>query len=794
MGSSPYVRVTINDQSLYASPTPSTIPLVAIATRSAKPRPDGSGIALGTLEANKLEIVDSQRTLVQLYGNPVFVTSAGAPVHGDETNETGLLAAHSALGLTNLAYVIRADIDLGQIVPNRVEPVLSPPDGTYWLNKTQAVLGVFRWSGSAWVRVQDVTSVNANSFTVFTTSPNNAVGIDGDWGWDYSSMDGTMLFKSGGTWLPASLANLRGAYGSGLNMFIQIAPPTGQATGDLWYKLTSSAAGVDAKVARFQAVSGQWIGQTIIRQATMPLPNQGTLWEDTSQILSSGKRPIYVGTGMTFMPLPLFVQATPPVSEPATGTFWYNDDYSDFALYVEGTGIGYGNQWVPVSTTTVSNPSSSQKVISASPPQFPAQGAIWIDLSRPEYIDNFPVIRKYVGTEWLDISASVLITDNDPGASLVSDGTYWVNLGESLTRNTVKQYDPTYTPVTVVNQAGTYVVVNQTGVHWKPAIGAKFGRKSQRAVVVRALQSAIVSNQQIRSELYYYQLITVPGYPELYDEMTALNADNNETALIINDTPKFTIPSGISEGREITLTEWVTNARNAEITGEDGFLGTPTPYAATYYPWGLGTDLDGNNVFVPPSHIALRTIAYSDSVSEPWFPPAGFTRGRVDNVNGVGYLDNDAVYTPLVMNRSMRDIAYQYNINPITQINRRGLVVFGQKTMAATASALDRVNVARLICKIKYDLDQILQPFLFELNDATTRRSAQIVCERYLSGLKALRALTNYGVRCDESNNTSDRIDANQMWVDIAIQPTRSIEFIYVPVTVQKTGDDVNSI
>lgn len=791
---SPFVRVTVNDQSIYAQPSPTTVPLVVIATRSAKPRPDGSGVALGTVEANKLRLVDSQRTLIQAYGNPVFVTSAGQPVHGDETNEYGLMALWNVLGLTNQAFVLRADIDMGQLVPSRTEPVLPPTDGTYWMNSAQAVLGVFQWNGSAWVRAQDLNGVNANSFTVFTSAPTTGVGIDGDWGWDYSTMNGTIVFKAGGNWLAASQTNLRAIYGGSLTFHVQTVAPTSPTTGDFWYKLTAGAGGTDAKIARYSAVSGQWISQVVLRQNSMPVPNQNTLWEDISSVATNGTRPIYIGTGATFMGLPLFVSAGAPVSEPATGTMWYSDDYSDFALYVEGTNLGHGNEWVPVTTTTVSNPSATQKVISASAPQFPAQGAIWVDISTSEYLDAFPVIRMYNGTSWIDITASVKIQDTDPGASLVANGTYWLNNGEARTKNTIKVYDPLYTPVTVEDQSGTYVVVDQTDVHWKPFAGSLFGRRAQRQVVVEAMQAVVVTNQDARAEIFYYQLLAAPGYPELYDTLIGLNSDNNQTALVINDTPKYAIPSGVSTGREVTLAEWATNANNVAVTGERGFAASMTPFAATYYPWGLGVDLSGNDVFVPPSHMALRTIAYSDSVAEPWFAPAGFTRGLVDNISSVGYLNNAGEYQPLVMNRGMRDVAYQYNINPITQVDARGLVVFGQKTMSPIASALDRVNVARLIAKMKYDLNQILQPFLFEINDAVTRLSVATVVNRYLAGIKALRGLYDFAVRCDEGNNTPDRIDRNELWVDVAIQPAKVIEFIYVPISVVNTGANLTSV
>jgi phage tail sheath protein FI len=142
----------------------------------------------------------------------------------------------------------------------------------------------------------------------------------------------------------------------------------------------------------------------------------------------------------------------------------------------------------------------------------------------------------------------------------------------------------------------------------------------------------------------------------------------------------------------------------------------------------------------------------------------------------------------------MRDIAYQNRVNPITQIDNRGLVVFGQKSLSPISSALDRINVVRLLCKMKYDLNQILQPFLFEINDSITRASVQNVVNRYLAGIKALRGLYDYAVVCDESNNTAARIDANELWVDVAIKPAKVIEFIYVPISVVNTGDSLTNV
>ena len=412
-----------------------------------------------------------------------------------------------------------------------------------------------------------------------------------------------------------------------------------------------------------------------------------------------------------------------------------------------------------------------------------------MDISTPEARDAYPLIKRWIGTEWIDIRSSVIFSPDDPVASAVLNGTYWCNTGESSTRNTVKTFNPGFEALTVVSVSGSFEVVPQTGNFWEPNTGDKFGRLSQRDLVVEALQATFVSNEEARAEANYFQLIASPGYPELYDEMVSLNSDNNEVSFVCCDVSKFMVPDGIPQGREVTAAEWITNANNVEATGEQGFASGGNSCAAFWYPWCLTTNVDGEDVFQPATHIALRTIAFSDSVSAPWFPPAGFQRGRVDNATSVGNLSNEGDYNPRILTKPQRDILYENRINPIAFLPQRGLTVFGQKTNQGFASALDRINVSRLIAKMKYDLARLLEPFLFELNDAVTRRSAQIVTERYLAGLKSLRALFDYAVRCDESNNTPDVIDRNELFVDVAIKPAKAIEFIFVPITVLNTGD-----
>lgn len=331
-----------------------------------------------------------------------------------------------------------------------------------------------------------------------------------------------------------------------------------------------------------------------------------------------------------------------------------------------------------------------------------------------------------------------------------------------------------------LEKAGRWVTTSGNMVDGSPYMG----RKAQRIMIVKALSATVAANEDIRSELVYFNLIAVPGYPELLDEMILLNTDKKEVSFIVGDTPARLAPNGTA------IQRWATNANNAASNGENG-LTSSNPYIGLYYPWGLTTNYDGNEIMVPPSTIALRTMAYNDQVSYPWFAPAGFTRGLVTNATSVGYLTEEGEYAPVILNQGQRDVLYTNKINPIAYIPNRGLVVYGQKTLNPLESALDRVNVARLTNYMRYNLDNLAKPFLFEQNDSQTRDSFRVTIERFLMGLVGQRALEDFLVVCDESNNTPERRDRNELWADIVIQPIKAVEFIYLPIRIRNSGDSL---
>ena len=206
-----------------------------------------------------------------------------------------------------------------------------------------------------------------------------------------------------------------------------------------------------------------------------------------------------------------------------------------------------------------------------------------------------------------------------------------------------------------------------------------------------------------------------------------------------------------------------------------------TSYAAMYWPWLQVADPDlsnTTNVWVPASTMIAGVYAYNDSVSEPWFAPAGINRGGLTNV----------VRAERQLTSNNRDTLYESNVNPIASFPATGVVVYGQKTLQKQASALDRVNVRRLLIDLKGYISQVAQNLVFEQNTAATRNNFLAAVNPYLESVQQRQGLYAFKVVMDDSNNTPDVIDRNQLVGAIYLQPTRTAEFIYLDFNVLPTG------
>jgi len=204
-----------------------------------------------------------------------------------------------------------------------------------------------------------------------------------------------------------------------------------------------------------------------------------------------------------------------------------------------------------------------------------------------------------------------------------------------------------------------------------------------------------------------------------------------------------------------------------------------TSYAATYWPWCQVLDPEtGKNVWVPASALIPGVYAFNDRAADPWFAPAGINRGGLGQV----------IRAEQKLSQADRDDLYTGKVNPIATFPGTGVVVYGQKTLQTKSSALDRVNVRRLLIQLKGFISQVANNLVFEQNTLTTRNNFLSIVNPYLESVQQRQGLYAFRVIMDDSNNTADVIDRNQLVGQIFIQPTKTAEFIYLDFSVLPTG------
>ena len=210
-----------------------------------------------------------------------------------------------------------------------------------------------------------------------------------------------------------------------------------------------------------------------------------------------------------------------------------------------------------------------------------------------------------------------------------------------------------------------------------------------------------------------------------------------------------------------------------------------TNYAAVYYPWIKIVDTNTNKViWAPPSVVLPEVYAYNDTVGAEWFAPAGLNRGGIPGAIGVKSR----------LSQSDRDILYESKVNPIAQFPAQGICVWGQKTLQTRSSALDRVNVRRLLITVKKFIASSARYLVFEQNTETTRNRFLNIVNPYLAGIQQRSGLTAFRVVMDETNNTPDVIDRNILQGAIYLQPTRTAEFIKLDFNILPTGATFDTI
>jgi hypothetical protein len=519
-------------------------------------------------------------------------------------------------------------------------------------------------------------------------------------------------------------------------------------------------------------------------------------------------------------PLVYQSQSATPNTAPADGTLWYDANLESVdILYNNGTRwVGYRNAF--------GNSNATGPIVGATRPTTQTNGDdlvdgdIWIDLSNVEMYGKHVYVYNGDTLSW-DLQDT---TDHHSPNGWVFHDARWSGAGDDVQPDSIQKLldydyvdpdcvDPALYPkgtrlwntrrsgFTVKEYMTGYIDTTATNTRYEnddmsgynpnrwvsvtplQADGSgTFGRKAQRAYIVSKLKSSIDSNLAVRdTDTLIFNLLACSGYPETIQNLVNLNVDIGQTAFVVGDTSMRLEPTGTA------LTNYGNNTANATDNGETALV-THDTYMAAFYPSGYTTDNSGNNIVVPPSHMMLRTIINSDAKSYPWFAPAGTRRGGIDNASSVGYVDSTGIFKPVSLYEGLRDVMSTVHINPISTLPGVGIVNMGQYTRSSGASALDRINVARLTAYLRRQLTVLAKPFLFEPNDQQTRNEIKAAATSLMLELVGQRAIYDFLVVCDTTNNTPARIDRNELYMDIAIEPVKAVEFIYIPLRLLNTG------
>jgi len=528
--------------------------------------------------------------------------------------------------------------------------------------------------------------------------------------------------------------------------------------------------------------------------------------------------------------------STAPNQDPDDGRLWFYSTTTEADIMIQNNGIwqGYQNVTNDVRGYNLSLTNATGPIFSTTPPTTQTNtaksplvyGDLWIDTSD---LENYPLLYRWENIDGTDQWVQIVNSDQTTENGILFADARWAPNGttdpitdpiptiESLLTSNYVDLDhpvPSLYPQGMLlfntrrsgynvksfrvdyfnSQSFPDEILPTVTNAWVTQSGNKndgspyMGRQAQRAIVVAALKAGIDASVDIREEQRQFNLMACPQYPELIPNMVELNNDRNNTAFVIGDTP-LRLPGNAAE-----VQAWATDNSGNGYPTADG-LTTSDTYLGVFYPSCQTTDLSGALVVQPPSHMMLRTILRNDEVAFPWLAPAGTRRGVIDNALRIGYVNaQTGEFITLGVNQGLRDALYELDINPITFVPGVGITNFGNKTVTSIASALDRINVSRLIAFIRARLQEISKTFLFEPNDQITRNEISNAVNSLMIDLVNKRGIYDYLVVCDTTNNTPARIDRNELYVDIAIEPVKAVEFIYIPVRIKNTGEIASSV
>jgi hypothetical protein len=262
---------------------------------------------------------------------------------------------------------------------------------------------------------------------------------------------------------------------------------------------------------------------------------------------------------------------------------------------------------------------------------------------------------------------------------------------------------------------------------------------------------------------YQFNIVSTPGL--LYNNSSFTSTVGQFIALAENRGDCIAVVDLVATGSAVT-----------NVTAQAATLNSS--YAATYWPWLQIKSATGRNEWVPAGTVIPGVYAFTDASSAPWFAPAGLVRGGIGGV----------IQAERKLTKGDRDTLYSAKVNPIATFPGSGISVFGQKTLQTKASALDRVNVRRLLIELKKFIGDQARNLVFEQNTIATRNKFLATVNPYLESVVQRQGLYAYRVVMDDTNNTADVVDRNQLVGQIFIQPAKTIEFVVLDFTIEPTG------
>lgn len=518
-------------------------------------------------------------------------------------------------------------------------------------------------------------------------------------------------------------------------------------------------------------------------------------------------------------PFDFVASETEPRDVATDGTLWFNDDLKVDIMVNNGTvWQGYNTRYPSAKIyVTSEDPTSNDNV---------TENSLWVDTDE----DNYPTIKRYFGGIWEILDNT---DQSTPNGIVFADARYYLDNGTTYTEPTYEVDDetgkitsnlltadnvdpdcvnPQTYPAGIIlfntrfstnnvkeyksnafeglfDENGDYVVGGYEGnmtdkstARWVSASGnaedgsGLFGHKAQRKMVVNAMAGAVKANEDIRTYDYDFFFATCPGYPELDDELISLNKEKKEMFEIVTDCPARLEPDAKK------IQEWATNANNAVSHGSEGRV-LKNQYVVRNYPsMGLTSNVDGSEVAVPTSIAKMKNLL----VLPRGQIAAGTQYGQVTNLASVGYITDEDEYASVVVKDGLGEVLVSKDINPIMPRRNTGLLFWGERTENNAESSLSDEHAIHTLLRLKRQLEAFCQPYFFRINTEALRADFERGIVGILNEYVGTNEIYDYAVSMER--NTAETIQRRELWCDIAIEISKGIEQIFIPIHVVATG------